>query len=80
MAISMGGDFMPFPVDHLHNLRCPLCNIAEHEEGGFYSKTAEKGEDPFHINQDSTLTSIPRRTREDVFDITDVIPIFHIHR
>jgi hypothetical protein len=71
---------MPFPVDHLHNLRCPLCNIPENEEGCFDFKTAEKGEDPFHINQDSTLTSVPRRTRENVFDITDVIPIFHIHR
>jgi hypothetical protein len=79
MAISMGGDLMPFPVDHLHNLRRPLCNIPENKEGGFDFKTAEKDEDPFDIDQDSTLTSIPRRTGENVFDITDVIPIFHIH-
>jgi len=74
----MGGNFMTFGIDHLHHLRCSLCNVSENEEGGLDFEAVEKGEDLFDIDEDTTFTSIPRRTRENLFDIADVIPIFHV--
>jgi hypothetical protein len=80
MTIAVGGHLMTFPMNDLHNLRSPLCNISQDKEGGFHIKPIEKGKDPFHVGQDPTLTRTPLRRRENVLNITDVIPIFHIHR
>jgi hypothetical protein len=80
MAVAMRGDFMPLAMNYLHHFRYPLRNISKNEEGGFDSKAVEKGKYLFNIGQDPTLASIPARRREDVFNITDVIPILHIHR
>ena len=80
MAIAMGRNFMTFGIDHLYHLRCSLCNVSENEEGGFDFEAAEKGEDLLDIDEDSTFTSIPGRTRENVLNITDVIPILNINR
>jgi hypothetical protein len=80
MTIAMGGNFMSLAMDHSDYLRCSLYHIPKNEEGGFYFKPIEKVEDLLNIDQDSTFTLIPARGRKDRFDITDMIPILHIHR
>jgi len=80
MAITMGSDFMPLAINHLHNLWVSFCNISKNEESGLDFKTVEKGEDLLDIGQDSVLTLIPARRGKNAFDITDVIPVLHIHR
>jgi hypothetical protein len=67
-------------MNDLNNLRDPLCNVSQNKEGGLHVKTIEKGKDFFHIGQDPTLTLTPLRRRQDMLNITDMIPIFHIHR
>jgi hypothetical protein len=80
VAIAMGSHLMAFLMNDLHDVRSPLCDISQDKEGGLHVKTIEKGKDLFHVGQDPTLTRTPVRRREDVLNIADVIPIFHIHR
>jgi hypothetical protein len=80
MAISMGSNLMAFAINHPHHFRSPLCHISKDEEGGLHLKTAKQGEDLLHIEKDPVLASIPGRTRKDMLNITDMIPILHIHR
>jgi hypothetical protein len=79
MTITMGSDFMPFTTNHLHDLGGSLRNVSENEECGLNFKMAKKGEDLLNIGQDSTFTLIPARRWENMFDITDMIPVLHIH-
>jgi hypothetical protein len=76
----MGSHLMTFLMNDLHNLRGPLCNISQDKKGGLHFETIKKGKDLFYIDQDPTLTPIPLRRRENVLNIADVIPIFHIRR
>jgi hypothetical protein len=50
------------------------------KENLLHLKTAKQGEDLLHVEKDPALTSIPGRTRKDMLNITDMIPILHIHR
>jgi hypothetical protein len=79
MTIAMGGNFMPFPMDHLHNLGCSFCHIPKDEEGRLHFELAEKGKDFLDIGQYPILTPVPARRGENMFDIADVEPIFYIH-
>ena len=76
----MGGKLMPFAMNHSHHFRSLLRHISKDEESGLHLKTAKQGEDLFHVEKDPALTSIPGRRGKDVLNITDMIPILHIHR
>jgi hypothetical protein len=80
MTIAIGSNFMTFTIDQLYHLWSPLWNITKGKEGGLDFEATEKGEDALHIGHHSALASIPGRGGKNVFDITDVMPVFRIHR
>jgi len=67
-------------MNHPNHFRRPFRHISKDKEGGSNFETMEKREDLLQIEEDPALALIPGGRRKDMLNITNVIPVLHIHR
>ena len=75
----MGGHFVPSPRDLADQVRMPIGDPAQHEEGGFDAARGEQVEQAQNIRLHAGFQLLPILARDDAAHVLDREPILHVH-